>query len=212
MAAEAGANFIGLVLIPGLRRSLNIEAARNIVVGLKHSFETPPQVVGLFANQNLEDIHHTIQACDLDITQFCGDETPDYCNNVDSKVIKVLRVAANTPVNATVAGLDTQIRLFQEVGCLITLDRQVKGLKGGTGRSFNWSIAAALSSRSHSFLLAGGLSPENVADAVSIAQPWGVDVSSGVETEGNKDPDKTRAFIEQARRFKHSNSAMGGIE
>jgi phosphoribosylanthranilate isomerase len=83
----------------------------------------------------------------------------------------------------------------------VTLDRRVEGLQGGTGQSFDWSIAAGLSQRGHTFLLAGGLTPDNVAQAIATVQPWGVDVSSGVETGGVKDHQKIRAFIRNARKL-----------
>ena len=82
---------------------------------------------------------------------------------------------------------------------MITLDRLVEGLQGGTGESFDWTIAAELSQQGHSFLMAGGLSPDNVTYAVAMAHPWGVDVSSGVETDGVKDHQKIRDFIQNAK-------------
>ena len=88
---------------------------------------------------------------------------------------------------------------YQNAGCRITLDRLVTGLQGGTGQSFDWNIAAALSQKGHQFLLAGGLTPDNVAAAIRQSHPWGVDVSTGVETNGDKDPVKIRAFIAQSR-------------
>ena len=81
---------------------------------------------------------------------------------------------------------------------MITLDRKVEGLQGGTGQSFDWEVARVLSEEGFSFLLAGGLTPENVGEAVTIAHPWGVDVSGGVETEGAKDKDKVLAFVAAA--------------
>ncbi len=97
------------------------------------------------------------------------------------------------------ASLEAQVRLFRDAGHMVTLDRLVEGIPGGTGHSFNWEIAARLSERGHSFLLAGGLTPGNVAQAVAKVQPWGVDVSSGVETDGVKDHQKIKAFISNAR-------------
>ena len=95
--------------------------------------------------------------------------------------------------------LAESIQKYRDAGHLVTLDRQVDGLQGGTGKSFDWSIAAKLAQAGHEFLLAGGLTPENVAEAVRTVAPWGVDVSSGVETDGVKDTAKIRAFIQQAR-------------
>ena len=199
VTAEAGADFVGLVFVPGRRRRLDINTVRTIVSGHKAASGKTPQVVGLFADQSLDEVNRTIQACGLDLAQLCGDETPDYCRQVRGQVIKVVHVAGTALGDAAIADLEERVRLYREAGYLVTLDRQVKGLQGGTGRSFDWGIAAALSSRGHSFLLSGGLSPDNVAEAVSVVRPWGVDVSSGVETDGSKDPKKIRAFIGNAR-------------
>ena len=100
-----------------------------------------------------------------------------------------------------------RVREYAEAGCLVALDRLVKGIQGGTGQSFNPEVAASLSSRGISFLLAGGLTPANVGRAISIVRPWGVDVSSGVETIGKKDRRKIRRFVENAR---HADAALTG--
>jgi phosphoribosylanthranilate isomerase len=220
VAAEAGGDFIGLVFVPNRRRRLSIEAARSIVDGLKATSSSPPQIAGLFADQPLEEVNHTIKACGLDLAQLCGQESLDYCRRVPAQVIKVLHIPSTGPTSSRLStygrssghcsgadsgggdidGLAETIEMYHNSGHLVNLDRLVAGLQGGTGQSFDWSIAARLSQRGHSFLLAGGLTPENVAQAIATAQPWGVDVSTGVETDGVKDPQKIRAFIRQVRR------------
>ena len=97
------------------------------------------------------------------------------------------------------AGTGTRMRDYCGVGHLVTLDRYVEGIQGGTGEGFDWDVAAALSQAGLPFLLAGGLTPENVAKAIVAVSPWGVDVSSGVETGGIKDHEKIRAFMRNAR-------------
>jgi phosphoribosylanthranilate isomerase len=82
---------------------------------------------------------------------------------------------------------------------LVTLDRYVEGIQGGTGVGFDWDVAASLTQAGHPFLLAGGLTPENVSKAITKVHPWGVDVSSGVETNGVKDHAKIRDFMHKAR-------------
>jgi phosphoribosylanthranilate isomerase len=199
VAAQAGADLIGLVFVPKRRRRLSIEAARSIVYGLKASIDRPPRIAGLFADQPLEEVNHTIEACSLDLAQLCGQESLDYCGQVPAQTIKVLHVSEEVSGDGDIDGLAETIEMYRSAGHLVSLDRLVEGLQGGTGQSFDWSIAARLSRRGHSFLLAGGLTPANVAQAIATAHPWGVDVSTGVETNGVKDPQKIRAFIRNAR-------------
>ena len=199
-AAEAGADFIGLVFVPERHRRLEPEAAGAIVAGLKDSsakssLDSLPSVVGLFADQPLEEVNRTIDACGLDLAQLCGTESLDYCQQIHAPVIKVLHIPDSSSSQAQTGELAERIKSHRDAGNLVTLDRLVDGLQGGTGEGFDWTIAAHLSRLGNSFLLAGGLSPENVAQAVATVRPWGVDVSSGVETEGVKDHEKIRQFI-----------------
>lgn len=195
-AAEAGTDFIGMVFVPNRRRRLGVAEAKAIADGVRAVQANPPRLVGLFADQPLPEVNEVIRAAGLDSAQLCGAESPEYCGRVAAEVIKVVHV------NGSVGGaavLAERVEIYQEAGHLVTLDRMVEGLQGGTGRSFDWAIAADLSQQGHSFLLAGGLTPENVTDAIAQVHPWGVDVSSGVETDGLQDPDKIRAFVRRAR-------------
>jgi len=207
-AAAEGAILLGLVFVPGRPRRVEIETAKSIVAGVRGAQDHPPLMVGLFADQPLDEVDDVIRACGLDLAQLCGKETLDYCSQAPCRVIKVLHVDDSMAGDEGFAGLEAQVKLFRDKGHLVTLDRLVEGVPGGTGDSFNWEIAARLSQRGHSFLLAGGLSPENVAQAVAEVQPWAVDVSSGVETDGVKDQIKIKAFISNARRH----SPIGGEE
>lgn len=208
VAAEAGADYIGLVFVPGRRRRVDVAAAREIVARSRvPGISTPgniipagnfPKMVGLFADQPSEEVNRIVKSCGLDLVQLCGQESLDYCREVGARVIKVLHVSG--PGFEDEAGLLAKIRQFRQAGHLVTLDRQVDGWPGGTGQSFDWGIAARLSQPGHEFLLAGGLNPDNVGEAVARVGPWGVDVSSGVETGGVQDPEKIRAFVKNARR------------
>ena len=197
VAAEAGADYVGMVFVPGRRRRIEPAAARVITDGLRALGAGAPQSVGLFGDQPLGEALDTIAAADLDWVQLCGDESPEYCRKVQecAGVIKVLHVADDVDIAGMVEVIDT----YAAAGCTITLDSQVSGLHGGTGQSFDWSIAAKLAASGRRFLLAGGLTPENVADAAAQVNPWGVDVSSGVETDGKQDHRKIRQFIANAR-------------
>ena len=199
-AAEAGADLVGLVFVPQRRRRLTEEQAVQIAKALTECPEKTPQVVGLFADQPIGQVNRHIESCRLERVQLCGSESLDYCHQIQAPVIKVLHVPEGEASDEDLDRLAESIRNFRDAGHLITLDRQVEGLQGGAGKSFDWSIAARLAQAGHEFLLAGGLTPENVTEAVRSVAPWGVDVSSGVETDGVKDAAKIRAFIEQVRR------------
>ena len=203
-AAEAGADFFGLVFVPERRRRLEVGAAREIVDELRTLVPDPPRAVGLFADQPLDEVVETIRSCGLDLAQLCGKESPDYCRQVTeqtgAEIIKVLHVSASESADdSNGGGLGQRLASYRQANCHITLDRLVEGLQGGTGQSFDWSVAARLSHEGYDFLLAGGLTPDNVAQAVEQVRPWGVDVSSGVETDGQQDGGKIRAFIRNAR-------------
>ncbi|MCE2500320.1 MAG: phosphoribosylanthranilate isomerase [Dehalococcoidia bacterium] len=180
VAAEAGADYIGIVFVPGRRRRIEPSAARLIIDRLSAIGPEAPSSVGLFGDQPLAEVLDTIAVAGLDVVQLCGEESVEYCRAVGdhARVIKVLHVKNDAPI----AEMGNLIDTYAAVGCTVTLDSQVAGLHGGTGESFDWSIAAQLASSGRSFMLAGGLTPDNVSEAISVVKPWGVDVSSGVGT------------------------------
>ena len=100
-AAQAGADFVGLAFVPGRLRRVDVASAKNIVAGLRAAMPHPPQVVGLFADQPLDEVNETIHSCDLDVAQLCGQEPLDYCRSVEAGVIKVLHVDVNAGQTAT---------------------------------------------------------------------------------------------------------------
>ncbi len=208
VAAAAGADYIGIVFVPSRRRRIDPAAARVITDGLRAAAPSPPQSVGLFGDQPLREALDTIAVAGLDFAQLCGEEPIAYCRQIQQRagVIKVLHVPDNTDA-VSIAGIARRIDAYAAAGCAITLDSQVAGLHGGTGHSFDWSIAADLAETGRSFLLAGGLTPDNVAAAIAQVHPWGVDVSGGVETNGEKDPTKIRQFIANARNHQPSGHA-----
>ncbi len=207
VAAEAGADFIGMVFVPERHRRITADDAREIVDAVRALDGPAPRMVGLFADQPLEEVNETIAHCGLDAVQLCGKESVDYTAAVDCQVIKVVHVPASYRSPDDVPALAERVREFADAGCLVTLDRLVEGIQGGTGQSFNLDVAASLAHRGGEFLLAGGLTPASVGRVISAVRPWGVDVSSGVETLGRKDRRKIQRFVENAR---HADAALSG--
>jgi len=197
VAAEAGADFVGVVFVPERHRRIEPSVGREISRGVRAA-TIAVKVVGLFADQPLDELNRLVETCELDVAQLCGAESVDYAAGVACPVIKVIHVSG-TAAPGSDSNLGDRLQEFRDAGHLVTLDRLVDGIPGGTGQSFNWDVAAHLSRRGHSFILAGGLTPDTVAQAITDSQPWGVDVSSGVETGGVKDPEKIRAFVRNAR-------------
>ena len=135
----------------------------------------------------------------MDLAQLCGDEPPDYWKAVEVPVIKMVKVRDAGDSQKTIDSTRRAVAEVASAGHLALLDTHLEGRLGGTGRTFDWSIARAVSDAGRC-MLAGGLTPENVGLAIETARPWAVDVSSGVETGGVKDPARIIAFADQVRR------------
>ncbi|PKY10494.1 N-(5'-phosphoribosyl)anthranilate isomerase [Acidithiobacillus marinus] len=180
-AARAGADAIGLVFYEKSPRAVSITQARKMLQAL------PPFVssVGLFVNADPARVEQVLEHCPLDILQFHGDETPEFCRRFGRSYLKVLRVTGETDLRHP---LDD----YHDAQGLL-LDCAVPGQWGGSGQRFAWWRLPELDKP---LILAGGLQADNVQEAVRIAQPYGVDVSSGVErSPGSKDHDKMAEFM-----------------
>jgi phosphoribosylanthranilate isomerase len=199
-AANAGADFLGLNFVPRVRRRITLEQAQSIVECLRAAQEDRvPTLVGLFANQPVDEINHIVEQCGLELAQLCGDEPREYWDEVVVPVIRQIKVRDDIPTDDAVERAARQIEEVIGSGYTPMLDKYEQGALGGTGRTFDWRIAGELASR-YDLILAGGLTPDNVARAVADVGPWGVDVSSGVETDGVKDAAKIRRFAQEVRR------------
>ena len=194
-AAQAGADFIGLVFAPSSRR-LCPERARQIATAVK-GLAGHPQLVGVFVNTPTREVNHITRYCSLDWVQLSGDEPWEDLHSIDRPVIRAIRVHSQQHGEEII---DAIRRGREEFGDRFVplLDCHVAGSYGGSGRSFDWRLAGPVC-RHFPVIIAGGLSPHNVAKAMIMARPWGVDVSSGVETSGAKDPGKIIKFIEAVR-------------
>lgn len=186
MAVDAGADALGFVFCETSPRCIQPTAAREIIRVL------PPFVakVGLFVDADLDAIHHTAASCGLDTIQLHGNETPDFCQECQVKIIKAFRIRDENSLALCA----------RYPGIAWLLDSYVAGKMGGTGEKFNWDLAKAAARECKYLILAGGLTPENVSTAVRHVHPFAVDVSSGVESSpGRKDPGKVRAFVQAAK-------------
>jgi phosphoribosylanthranilate isomerase len=183
-AVAAGAGAVGFIFWPGSVRSVEPRRVREIVAGI------PPFVttVGVFVNQTLDEIHDAVEISGVSAVQLHGDEEPSFAAAVRRPVIKALdRVSTDVPEEWP-----------EHVMLLIDAHDPVR--RGGTGERADWEAAARLSARRR-VMLAGGLNPGNVADAVARVQPFGIDLSSGVEARpGIKDPAKLTALFEALHR------------
>ena len=195
-ANEAGADFIGLVFAKSPRR-VTVEQARSLIKSLRAHAETA-KVVGLFANSNLTEVNETARTLELDFVQLSGDESDDYVRQIEAPVIRAIHLQADEASEANASEVVARAKALLGMGATPLLDAKVDERYGGTGRGFDHAIARAVAAE-HDFLLAGGLTPGNVAEAARFVRPWGVDVSSGVETDGAKDKAKIRAFISAVR-------------
>jgi phosphoribosylanthranilate isomerase len=194
-AVEAGADFIGLVFAPS-KRQVDPTQACEIVSAVKKSSDAT-KVVGVFVNAPASQVNEIADFCALDCVQLSGDESWEYCCEIVEPIIKAIRIGQQSPEELC-AELSTGGELLPAQRFITLLDSQVEGKYGGTGESFNWNLAQQVAER-FPVIIAGGLDPKNVARLIETVRPWGVDVSSGVESNGLKDASKIRAFVKAVR-------------
>jgi phosphoribosylanthranilate isomerase len=184
-AVQAGADAVGFVFYKKSPRAVEPKTAAEIISRL------PPFVVpvGVFVNEELGTVRRILEDCNIPLAQLHGDESPQYCAELGRSVIKAIRVRDRGDLE--------RMTSYQVAG--FVLDAFVEGVPGGTGVTIDWDLAGEAQVVGP-IILAGGLTPDNVLEAVRQARPYGVDVSSGVEASpGKKDHAKIRAFIANAK-------------
>jgi phosphoribosylanthranilate isomerase len=196
-AIEAGADFIGLVFAPS-RRQVTPKQAGKIVNAAKSRSDVIG-TVGVFVNMPAAEVNAIADSCNLDWVQLSGDESWEYCREISRPVIKAIRIKQGQSPEQILADLATGAKILTPKKCLYLLDSELKGRYGGTGTTFDWNLARQAAEQ-FPVIIAGGLTPENVAEVIKMVAPLGVDVSSGVETDGVKDIAKIKALIEAVRK------------
>jgi len=193
-AIEAGADLIGVVLAPSPRRVTH-EKAREIVAAVKkHNLPA----VGVFVNMPAATVNAAASDCRLDWVQLSGDENWEYCQQIGKPVIKAMHISPEWDQEKLLAHQEDGQQVLGSRSPLYLLDTWLEQKYGGTGQSFAWEIARRAVAK-YPVIIAGGLHPENVGEVVSSLRPWGVDVSSGVESQGVKDVAKIKAFVQAVR-------------
>jgi phosphoribosylanthranilate isomerase len=187
LAAALGAHALGFIFYPPSPRYVSPEQARGIIRQL------PPFVltVGVFVDEEMDAVRDIAALAGLDWVQLHGRESPEYCRTLGRRVIKAFRIAGEESLRALPA--------YQGAVQAFLLDTYRPGLPGGTGEAFDWQLAQKAKDYGP-IILAGGLTPDNVAEAIRAARPQAVDVASGVEAApGKKDPERVRDFMEAVR-------------
>lgn len=186
-AIGAGADYLGFNFYPKSVRFIEKSACAKITSMLKHEY-SQVKLVGVFVNSPVDEVKDILQTCSLDLAQLHGDEPPEIFSQLAPHAFRAFR-----GIPESNAGYERN-----EVPFML-IDAAVKGVYGGSGVTADWAAAAELAKK-YPLLLAGGLTPENVADAVRQVRPWGVDVASGVESApGEKDAEKMSAFVKAVR-------------
>ena len=212
VAAEVGAELLGFVFVEGVRRQLQPDEGAKIIAEFRRSVRSRiksgtgselvegrlPKIVGLFANQSPQFVNDVTRLCGLDHLQLCGDEPPEMWDLLDARVIRQVKVREDLPRKQSLEEACRKVEEALDAGHRVLLDKHEAGQLGGTGIVFDWSLARDIA-KDYRVSLAGGLTPDNVAEAIDTVRPWAVDVSSGVETNGVKDPAKIGAFAAAVR-------------
>jgi len=190
MAVQLGADALGFIFAKSPRR-IRPEKARNIIQKM------PPFVttVGVFVDQDLGTIRKIMGLCGLDMVQLHGDETPAFCRKLAPHAVKAFRLKDALSLKP-MASYRGKVRA-------LLLDTFQEGVAGGTGATFDWSLAREAVGLGMPVILSGGLGPSNIQQAVRMVKPYAVDVNSGIEkSPGKKDPALTRDLMEQVRKIR----------
>ncbi len=195
-AVAAGVHALGFVFAESPRKVSPVQAQQVIR-------KLPPWIskVGVFVNEDIELVNEIGTFCGLDTLQFHGEETPNYCSRFPGyKIIKTFSVTSDWN-----AERETRTISMYPVDALL-LDTCYPDIKGGGGKTFNWAIAASFQAEGSlklPLVLAGGLNQDNVSTALEKVNPFGLDLSSGVESQGKKDPEKIKAFMQQVHNWNY---------
>jgi phosphoribosylanthranilate isomerase len=193
-AIDSNVDYLGFIFVPNSKRQITSQKAKNIIQNIKLQRPNLNQkFVAVFANQTTEEISKIISDCNFDISQLCGNEDESFWAKVPTPIIKQIKIDDSIPLNKFLNKVESEIEKINQNGHIALLDKKIKGIQGGGGQKFNWEIAKILT-KNHEFILAGGLTPENIKSAITSVKPWGVDVSSGVETNNAKDNNKISNF------------------
>lgn len=193
-AVAAGADMLGFIFHEPSHRYVKPEQVQTLLAASERYQHPPkgqarPDLVGVFVNKDADFINDVAEQAGLHFVQLHGTETPEFCQQIKKPVIKALHLRESADL--------IRLRDYQDVAWRLLLDTPTPEW-GGTGVTHDWELARS-AAQMQRIILAGGLTVENVAQAITSVQPWGVDVSSGVETQKQKDPARIRAFIEQVR-------------
>ena len=195
-AVRSGADFIGMVFAPS-HRQIPMEEAVHLLRSI-HVLKPRPVIVGVFVNRGAAGVNRVADLCGMDWVQLSGTESWEYCKQIERPIIKAIHISGQKS-EEVIAEIEKghQILGTREFICL--LDTENKEAYGGTGQTFDWQVAEEVAAR-FPVIIAGGLTPDNVGQLIDEVHPWGIDVSSGVETNGLKDPAKIAAFIQAVRK------------
>ena len=191
-AMDAGADLLGFNFYPNSPRYISVGQCRDVMSVMRKYGQIT--YVGVFVNASVAEIRATMETAALTLAQLHGDETSEMIRSLDGRAFKAFR------------GVPDRLNGFaRDDAPALLVDASVKGAYGGTGITADWKSAAELA-KHIPLLLAGGLTPENVAEAVRQVRPWGVDVASGVESSpGMKDAAKMKAFVKAVKRLENAN-------
>jgi phosphoribosylanthranilate isomerase len=203
--SDLGADALGFILSTESARKIEPDKAKELILATKDKFinvrdKKGPSFVGVFVNENIDKVTEIAEKLGLDYIQLSGDETLDYLkkikkHNKNIKLIKLIRVKDNV---SSFAVISKQMLEFKKVADFFLLDTFKDNIYGGTGKSFNWELVKGLS-QEYPVILAGGLDCENVAEAIQIVKPFGIDASTRLEeSPGKKDIRKVEIFIKNA--------------